>query len=83
MFSAELARLRDTFEGWSVGKPYPTAEAWHQFQRDLRELTKNLAAQEAGVDLAIINAIVQAAQPGSNVSFLPVERMRRRDGGAK
>lgn len=81
MLSVELAGLRDTFEGWSRGAPYPTVEAWGQFQRDLRELTKKLAAQEAGVDLAVINSIVQSARPGSNVHFLPVERMRRRGEG--
>lgn len=77
MLSVELARLRDTFDGWSRGDPFPTEAAWLQFQRDLRGLVSRLAAQEIGVDLTVINAIVQSAKADSNVIFLPGERVRR------
>lgn len=84
MLSAELAQLRDTFEGWSRGSPYPTIEDWTQFAADLRRLTKKLAAQEAGVDLASLQVLFETMKPGSNVHSLSIERMRRRrdDGGA-
>jgi hypothetical protein len=82
MLSVELARLRDTFEAWSRGDPFPTAEAWYQFQRDLRELTGRLALQEAGIELSVIDVLVQSAKPGSNVHFLPVERLKRGGDGS-
>jgi len=85
MLSAELARLRDTFEGWGRGDPYPTIEDWTQFAADLRALTKKLAAHEAGVDLTSLQALFESMKPGSNVHSLSIERMRRRreDGGAR
>jgi hypothetical protein len=81
MLSLELARLRDTFDGWSRGDPFPNETDWHQFGCDLRELVAKLVAHEIGVELSVIDVLVQSARPGSNV--LPVERMRLRgDGGA-
>lgn len=80
MLSVELARLRDTFEGWCRGDPYPTIESFTQFHRDLRELTKKLAAQEAGVDLGSLQVLFESMKPGSNVRHFKIERMRRRGG---
>jgi hypothetical protein len=84
MLSLELAKLRDTFEGWCRGDPYPTIESFTQFHRDLRELTKKLAAQEAGIDLGSLHVLFESMKPGSNVHSFSIERMRRRrdDGGA-
>jgi hypothetical protein len=79
MLSAELAKLRDTFEAWGRGDPYPTPETWWQFQSDLRDLVKKLALQDVGVDLTLINVLIQSREPNSNVVFLPHARARRAD----
>jgi hypothetical protein len=78
MLSAELARLRDTIDGWSRGEPV-TADAWWQFRNNLGALVEKLALQEAGVDLALINVLIQSSRPDSNVVFLPHERAKRTD----
>lgn len=85
MLSAKIKRLRDTFDGWTRGNPYPTIEAWAQFSRELREITFEAAMLELGVDLTVVDVAVEAAKSDHRVVLFPRDRMRRRDpvdGGA-
>lgn len=70
MLAAEMKRLRDTFEGWTRGDPYPTEEAWLLFRNDLKHLTSKVAMLELGVDLTVVDVAVEAARPNSNVVVL-------------
>lgn len=86
MLSADMKRLRETFDAWGRGQPFPTIEAWHQFASDLREMTFKVAMLELGVDLAVVDVAVEAARPDTRVVLFPRERIRRSvpisDGGA-
>jgi hypothetical protein len=85
MLTAEMKKLRDTFEGWTRGNPFPTIEAWFQFRNELRELSFKVAMLELGVDLTVVDVAVEASKAGSNVVVLQ-PRQRRviplNDGGA-
>jgi hypothetical protein len=70
MVSAKIRRLRDTFEAWSIGRPFPTIEAWFEFRRELKEITFEVAMLELGVDLNVVDVAVELAKPHSNVVFL-------------
>jgi hypothetical protein len=84
MLSADVKRLRDTFEAWGRGDPFPDEEAWRQFNRDLRDLQFRVAMLELGVDLTVVDVAVEATKPNSNVVFLRpnARRVAPADGGA-
>jgi hypothetical protein len=77
MLAADIKRLRDTFEGWTYGRPYPTVEAWQQFRRELKELSFKVAMLELGVDLTVVDVAVEVAKPDTRVVLFPVNRTRR------
>jgi len=84
MISAKIKRLRDTFEAWSRGDPYPTTQTWLQFNRDLKEIAFEAAMLELGVDLTVVDVAVELAKPDTNVVFLQPRAARgvpRGDGG--
>jgi hypothetical protein len=77
MLSDDIRRLRETFDGWSRGQPFPTLEAWFQFSRDLRDLTFKAAMAELGVDLTAVDVAIEANKPDSRVVRFPAHRTRR------
>ncbi len=70
MLSTKIMRLRETFDAWSKGNPYPTEQAWLQFARELRDLQFEAAMLELGVDLSVIDVAVEMTKPHSNVVVL-------------
>lgn len=76
MLSAKIKRLRETFDAWNRGDPFPTPEAWIQFGRELREITFEAAMLELGVDLTVVDAAVEAAKANSNVIVLQPRKRR-------
>lgn len=82
MISADVKRLRETFEGWCRGAPFPTLEAWMQFGRELREIQFKVSMLELGVDLTVVDVAIEANKPNTNVVLLRPRRIQPgHDGG--
>ncbi|UGA45983.1 hypothetical protein HU230_0008070 [Bradyrhizobium quebecense] len=82
MLATEIADLCKTFKSWSDGKPYPTLEAWLEFDRRLRALHARVAMLELGVDPSVIDIAAEAPAPDSRVVVLQPRKFRVIDGGA-
>ena len=82
MVASDVARLRQTFQAWSRGTPYPTLEAWLQFDRELRDLHAKVAMLELGVDASVFDLAAEAAEAESRVVALQPRKFRVIDGGA-
>jgi hypothetical protein len=70
MLAAKMKRLRDTFERWTRGDPYPTPEAWLMFRQDLKDMAFEVAMLELGVDLTVVDIAVEAAKADGKVVVL-------------
>ena len=76
MLATEMKELSDRFNGWCIGKPYPSVEDWFKFRSDLRAMFVKVAMHELGVDLSVVDVAVEAAKPDSKVVFLHPRRRR-------
>lgn len=81
MLATEIADLCKTFKSWSNGSPYPTLEAWFEFDRRLRALHARVAMLELGVDPMVIDIPADASAPASQTVVLQPRRFRVIDGG--
>lgn len=71
MLAADLALLRDTFDAWSRGAPYPDEAAWRQFQRDLHAAASRAAMAEVGIALDTFKVLAECLKGDTNVRLLP------------
>ena len=74
MLATEMKELCDRFDGWCIGKPYPSIHDWFRFRSDLRAMFVKVAMHELGVDLSVVDVAVEAAKADSNVVFLRSRR---------
>lgn len=81
MLSHDLKQLDAMIDAWNEGRPYPTVEAWRDFQRQLKVCIFKAALAELGIDPVIFDAAAAAAAPGSNVTLFP--RTQRDQGGGQ
>ncbi|ETR79319.1 hypothetical protein X566_01415 [Afipia sp. P52-10] len=78
MLSADLKRLRATYDGWLSGQNKPDEASMLQLSRDLALCIANASLLELGVDPNRLDVVAASEEPGANIVLFPRRDAPRR-----